>query len=234
MPVRGEQKRITVALERPGASPDTGVYAGRIDLENVVARFPAPDVSAEARYGGDWGYVEVAGIVRWIKWDDLDPAGPDLDGSAFGWGVNLSSNIKLGPALLKLQAVYGEAIENYMNDAGADIGGHIGTNPDVPEGEELPVLGLVGFVDMEWSKYLTSTAGWSFVWIDNTDGQLPEAFHMGQYALANLLVHPTERLMFGGEFQFGRRVNNSDDFEVNDYRLQISVKYAWSKIFGGE
>lgn len=163
------------------------------------------------------------------------PTAPRLDGSVFGWGANVSSNIKLGPAVLKLQGVYGRAIENYMNDAGADVGARMTTNPDEPlDGEALPVLGLVGFVDVEWSKYLTSTAGWSFVWIDNSEAQTPDAFHMGQYALANLLVHPTEKLMFGGEFQFGRRVNNSDDFEVNDYRIQFSVKYAWSKTFGGE
>ena len=235
MPVRGEYSRVTVALERPGASPDTGIYTGRVEIENVVSRFPAPDVSGEARFGGPWGYVEVAGIVRWIEWDDLDPTLPRVDGSAFGWGVNLSSNVKLGPALLRLQGVYGRAIENYMNDAGADIGPRMTGNPDEPvKGVSLPVLGLVGFVDMEWSKYLTSSAGWSMVWIDNSEDQTPDAFHVGHYALGNLLVHPTDRLMFGGEFQFGRRENNSDGFDVNDFRIQFSVKYAWSKTFGGE
>ncbi|NVB83644.1 MAG: hypothetical protein HOV81_35045 [Kofleriaceae bacterium] len=235
MPVQGDS-RVTVALERPGASPDTGKYTGRIELENIVSRFPAPDISAEGRLGGKWGYVEVAGIARWITWDDLDPALPRLDGSAFGWGVNVSSNIKLGPTTAKLQAVYGSAIENYMNDAGADVGPKSTGNPDAPvDGVGLPVLGLVAFLDIQWPvKQLTSTAGWSFVWIDNSDDQLPDAFHIGHYALANLLVHPTDRLMLGAEFQFGRRENFSDDFEVNDYKLQFSVRYSWAKTFGGK
>jgi hypothetical protein len=234
MPIRGDS-RVPVALERPGASPDTGIYVNRIELEDVVPRFPAPDVSAEARWGGDWGYVEAAGILRYIKWDDLDPAAPDLGGHVWGWGVNLSSNVKLGPALLKLQAVYGEAIENYMNDAGADVAPQLATDPANPlDGDALPVLGLVAFVDMEWSKLLTSTAGYSFVWVDNTSAQAPAAFHIGHYALANLQFHPYEKLMMGGELQWGRRENFDDGFDVNDFRLQFSVRFNFAQVFGGE
>jgi hypothetical protein len=234
MPIQGDS-RVTIAAERPGASADKGSYAERVELVNVVPRFPIPDFSAEARYGGAWGYVEGAGIVRWIKWDDLDPAAPDLSGDVVGWGVTASSNIKLAPALLRLQAVYGEGIENYMNDAPADVAPD--PSPAAPttiKGVALPVLGLVGFVDFEWSKQFTSSAGWSFVWIDNSEGQTSDAFHIGHYALANLLYHPTEKLMLGGEFQFGRRENNSDDFSVNDYKLQFSVRYNFTKTFGGE
>jgi hypothetical protein len=35
----------------------------------------------------------------------------------------------------------------------------------------------------------------------------------------------------GGEFQFGRRINFLDGFNVNDYRIQFSFKYDWSKGF---
>ena len=238
MPIQGDS-RVTVAVERPGASPDTGIYTGRIELEDVVARFPAPDLSAEARYGGAWGYVEAAGILRYIKWDDLaDPAEGrlfSLDGSELGWGVNLSSNIKLDPAVIRLQAVYGEGIENYMNDAGADIGPEMTNDPTAPlDGVALGVLGLVAFVDFKWSEHFTSSAGYSYVWIDNSAEQTPDAFHVGHYALGNLLFHPSDKLMMGAELQWGRRENNSDDFEVNDYRLQFSVKYSFSKTFGGE
>lgn len=233
MPIQGES-RVTVALERPGASADTDALTNRIELENVVGRFPAPDLSAEGRYGGSWGYVELAGILRYLRWDDLDPTPPDLDGDAIGWGFNASSNIKLGPAVLKLSALYGEAIENYMNDSTADVGPK-SADPAAPiDGEALPVLGLVGFVDMEWTKQFTSTAGWSMIWIDNSDGQAPDAFHLAHYALANLQWHPVDKLMIGGELQFGRRENNSDGFDVNDFRLQFSVKYSYSKTFGGE
>src|SRR6478752_8766818 len=43
--------RATIALERPGASGDGGVFADRIELQNIAARFPAPDLSAAYRWG---------------------------------------------------------------------------------------------------------------------------------------------------------------------------------------
>jgi hypothetical protein len=238
MPIQGDS-RVTVAIERPGASPDTGIYADRIELEEVVPRFPAPDLSAEARWGGDWGYVEGAGILRWIEWDDLaDPVEGrlfSLDGDALGWGLTVSSNIKLDPALIRLQAVYGEGIQNYMNDAGADIGAEMTDDPAAPlDGKALGCLGLVAFVDFKWSEHFTSSAGYSMVWIDNSEGQTPDAFHIGHYALGNLLFHPSDKLMLGGELQWGRRENNSDDFEVNDYRLQFSARFNFGKTFGGK
>lgn len=234
-PVQGDT-RVTIALERPGASPDTGLYVGRIELEDIIARFPAPDVSAEARFGGPWGYVELAGILRWIQWDDLGTDALDLEGDELGWGLNLSSNVKLGSkVVLKLQAVYGEAIQNYMNDAGADIG--VVDRPGDPvspiDGEALPVFGLVAFADLNWSDLFTSTAGYSMVWVDNSDAQAPDAFHMGHYALANILYYPTTNVLLGPELQFGRRVNFDDGFAVNDYRIQFSIKYSFSKTLGG-
>jgi hypothetical protein len=36
--------------------------------------------------------------------------------------------------------------------------------------------------------------------------------------------------MVGGEFQFGRRVNFSDGFNTNDYKVQVSFKYNFSKM----
>jgi hypothetical protein len=46
-----------------------------------------------------------------------------------------------------------------------------------------------------------------------------------------LLYHPIPKVMMGGEFQFGRRVNYLDGFDFNDYRMQFSFKYDWDKSF---
>jgi len=122
MPIQGDT-RLTIALERPGASADQGVYAGRIELQDVKPRFRYPDLSAEYRLGRKWGYVELAGIVRRIEWVDQGTDAFDLSGNATGWGLNLSSNVNIGKKdVVRLQGVYGEGIENYMNDAPADVG----------------------------------------------------------------------------------------------------------------
>jgi hypothetical protein len=60
---RGDS-RLAIAIERPGASADQGIYAGRIELQGVKGRFPLPDLSAQFRYAKGWGHVQVAGILR--------------------------------------------------------------------------------------------------------------------------------------------------------------------------
>ena len=45
----GRRNQLWFALERPGASADQGVFADRIELQNVKGHFPAPDFSARYR-----------------------------------------------------------------------------------------------------------------------------------------------------------------------------------------
>jgi hypothetical protein len=99
------------------------------------------------------------------------------------------------------------------------------------KGEALPVMGIVAFLDHTWSEHFSSSIGYSMEDIENSDGQTPAAFHQGHYALANLLFYPVKKVMVGGEFQYGRRVNYRDGFNVNDYRMQFSFRYDWSKGF---
>ena len=233
MPLQGDNS-ITVALERPGASGDQGTYAGHIELANVVPQFKWPDLSGNTRFTRKWGYVQIGGILRKIAWVDTQPVPFNLSGTAIGWGVSVSSNLNFTKKDVgKFQVVYGEGIENYMNDAPVDVGiRNTPTNAISPiKGVPLPVLGIVSFLDHTWSDRFTSSVGFSMVNIENSNGQAADAFHQGYYALGNVLYHPIKRVTMGGEFQFGRRVNNFNGFSFNDYRMQFSFRYDWSKGF---
>jgi hypothetical protein len=92
---------------------------------------------------------------------------------------------------------------------------------------------LVAFLDHTWADKWTTSAGYSQLVIDNTILQTRDAFHRGQYAIANLLYTPTENTMYGGELQWGRRTNFGDGFHANDYRLQLSFRYNFSATVGG-
>jgi hypothetical protein len=128
--------------------------------------------------------------------------------------------------------VYGKGIQNYMNDAPIDIGVRTTANLNRPiEGVPLPVLGVVSFLDHTWSDRFSSSVGYSLENIENSNAQLPSDFHQGHYAIGNLLFHPIPKVTTGGEFQWGRRLNLSDGFNVNDYRVQFSFKYDWGKTF---
>ena len=227
-----------IALERPGASADQGNFAGRIELEDVRAHFPLPDLSSHVRVAGGWGHVQLAGIVRWMEWEDLNGDQFDLSGDATGWGINLSSNLKFGARkhILKLSVLYGEGIQNYLNDAPVDVGiEHNFGNPRTPVvGKALPILGLVAFLDLNWAAKWTSTLGYSMVDIDNSSGQSPSAFKKGHYALANVLYYPVPDVFFGPEVQWGKRENFSDGFSSDDLRVQFSVKYSFKHQFGGK
>ena len=232
IPIQGKSN-VVIALERPGASADGGIYAGRVELAGIAPQFKWPDVTFHARLAGEKRYIQVGGIWRKIAWVDTTfPSAFNFSGKANGWGVNVSSNLDFtAKDVAKLQVVYGRGIENYMNDAPIDIGVKNNfTNPVSPViGVALPVLGIVGFLDHTWSDKFTSSAGYSLVNITNSNAQLPSDFHQGHYALANLLYHPLKAVTMGAEFQFGRRLNFLDGFNFNDYRIQVSLKYDWSK-----
>lgn len=233
MPIQGAS-RLTIALERPGASADQGNYADRIELEDVKGRFKLPDLSAEYRHADNFGYVEIAGILRSIKWEDQGEDQYDLSGSTVGWGLNLSTNINLGKKdIFRGQFIYGQGVENYMNDAPADIG--IKTNSgsaNAPiKGVALPVTGIVAFVDHTWNKKLSTSIGYSSVSIDNSDGTAASQFKHGDYAIVNLLCTPVPNAMFGAELQYGKRQNFTDGFSSDITKLQFSFKYNFSHIF---
>ncbi|MFL6230670.1 MAG: DcaP family trimeric outer membrane transporter [Pyrinomonadaceae bacterium] len=233
MPLKGKNS-VTLALEKPGASADQGNYADRIELSGIKPKFAWPDLAGNVRFDRGWGHVQFSGLLRSIRWVDTNNDAFDLGGSAVGWGTSVSSALNFRKNDVgRFQLTYGHGIENYMNDAPVDIGirSNFGDPHRPIRGVALPVLGLSAFLDHTWNKRFTSAIGYSMLNISNSDGQAPSAFRRGHYGLGNLLFSPTDRVTVGGELQWGRRVNFSDGWGVNDYRLQASFKYNFSKLF---
>jgi hypothetical protein len=226
-----------IALERPGASGDAGVYADRVELQNIKPRFPLPDFSAAFKASRSWGYVRAAGMLRALRWDDVLEDDFDLSGSATGWGINLSSNLNAGKNdVIRLQYVFGEGIQNYMNDSPIDVGivRDVSNRVTPVRGETIPIRGLVAFLDHKWNDEFTTAVGYSRQDNDNTSGQAPNAFKTGQYALGNVLYSPVPNAMVGAELQWGRRENFSDGFHSDGLKVQFSFKYNFSMKLGGQ
>jgi hypothetical protein len=235
MPIMGDS-RVTLAVERPGASADQGVYAGRIELQNVKPHFPSPDFTGHVRLGRKWGHVQLSGIARRIEWTDTSTGPTNISGGLWGWGFNGSSSLKLGKdSALLLNAIYGEGIENYMNDAPADVGPvpNPGNTRTPITGKAIPLIGMMAYFEHNWTSKVASTIGYSRLDMRNTSGELASDFRSGQYATANVRVTPVKNMMAGGEFQWGYRRNYADRFKVPDYRLQFSFKYSFSFRIGG-
>jgi hypothetical protein len=229
--------RLRVSIEAPGASGDAGVLSDRIELQNVTPRFPSPDFAGHYRHAGEWGHLQVGGILRKMAWDDMLEDDFDLSGDTWGWGLSVSSILKVAESdTLRLQATTGEGIQNYFNDAPIDLGvqSNVG-NPVTPvTGKALPIFGLSAYLDHTWNSQWTSSVGYAMVDIENSDLQSPDAYKAGQYFSANLLHSPVQNVLMGGELLWAHRDNFSDGFEVDDVRLQFSFKYSFSARIGGQ
>src|SRR5213076_632626 len=146
----------------------------RIEVQNITPRFPIPDFSAAFKENADWGYIRIAGQLRYIKWDDTLPDAFDLSGSATGWGVNLSSNVNAGKHdVLRMAFVSGAGIQNAMNDSLVDIGLKLQTaNVVTPvTGEAIGIEAVSLFLDHSWNATTTTAVGYSMQNNHNTDGQ---------------------------------------------------------------
>jgi hypothetical protein len=233
VPLQG-RNRLSIAVERPGATADQGKYRDRIELEDVEPKFAWPDLSAEYRMTRKWGYVELAGILRKIKWVDQGNDAYDLSGQAIGWGLNLSTNLILGKKdIFKGQVITGQAIQNLMNDAPTDIG--IKNNFDDTispvKGVPLPLISFSSYLNHRWSEMFSSSLGYSAIFTGNSDGQPDNAFQQGHYSTINLLCYPVKNLTAGIELQWIYRKNYNDGWETSATKIQVSVRYLFSKSF---
>lgn len=249
-PISTDTQTLAIALERPGATGDKGeygedfVYASVLD--DVAFRFAVPDLSAEYRYTDSWGYLELAGIVRSIRWEDNNNDAYDIHGSTTGWGFTLSTKLQITKSIIFRGAfTKGAGIQNYMNDADADVGTKRQyDNPLTPiDGEAIPLIALASFFDINWNKKLSTAFGYSIMDNTTTDAQLSTAYKTGEYASINLLYSPINNLILGPELQWGKRRNN--DFAGDpvfglsaakgnvgeDIKVQFSVRYSFNNTF---
>jgi hypothetical protein len=231
-PINTAKERMAFALERPGGTADGTDYSNSVEIENVGPRFLLPNAALHYRYKWKWGHTQVAGLVKFLGWkDQSDTSALDLSGGDVGWGVNFSTVINAARDVrFKLQAQVGEGFENYIADSSPDVSLEANDKNSIShvKGKALPVWGFFCFTEIDWTKRLKSSAGYSFLRITNSDLQSPDAFKMGQYALINLRCYPVENFMLGIEYQHGRRTNFTDDFHSFANKIQCSFKYNFS------
>ena len=227
--------KAAVALEHSANDVDAGNL--RLIDESIASNIrndeKTPDLTAQVRYQGDWGHVQLAGILRRVGYETVGTADNKPRGRETGWGVDLTGSFKASLATFRLGAVYGRGIASYMNDGGMDMGPNVALIPQpgtlvlVPSAEAVKLFGMSAYVDLNWSSKWTSSLGYSFDQVDNTSFQTPDAFHKGQYASANLLWHPAKNIFTGGELLWGKRTDNNGE-SGHDLRFQYSFHWDFS------
>jgi hypothetical protein len=179
-----------------------------------------PDVVAMARGSGDPGHVQIAGLLRQLRFDG---EGPDADQSELGWGFNATAGIRaIGDDQLLLQVVVGDGIAHYIeglsgqnSDAAFDVNDELHT---------LPVVGMTAGYTRHWSPTLRSGFAYSMAELDTDPAQGGGALEGIQDVRVNL-IHSYARLVdLCGEVLWGRR-ENQDGASGEAWRGQFAIIY---------
>jgi hypothetical protein len=227
-PLSNGDTSFAIAIEKPSNDIDVGLVR-ELDPNlgsNIKGDEKAPDLTAQFRFGDDWGHVSVSGIARRIGFETLGTVDNRPKDHVTGWGVDLGTSINFGMKnKIILGAVYGEGIASYMNDGGTDMAPDGVVGAIMPKA--VPMYGVVAYVDLYWSEQFSSSFGYSKNQVSNTSLQAPDAYHSGDYASANLLYHPNEKTLIGIEALWGRRTDHNGA-TGDDSRVQVSFKYSFS------
>ena len=222
---------FAVALEKPGNDIDPGNIRLIQGYEGAEVRGnqTIPDFTGQFRHDDTWGHYQISGILRRVGYEYSLAGEPFQKNSQTGWGINLAAALKtIGKDQVLLQVVHGNGIASYMNDGGMDAAPT--STPSGPAGalaiagEAVPLTGALAYYDHYWNSLFSSSIGYSFTQVANTNFQDLSAFHKGQYASVNLLAYPADKVMIGGELMWGKRTNN-DGTTGDDVRFQFSAKY---------
>lgn len=237
-PVDTEKERFAIALERPGATADGTDYSNSVDISHVKPHLPMPNLVTHYRHNWNWGHMQVAGIIKNIRWKDIsDTSVYDLSGADLGWGINISTVINASTKLkFKVQGECGEGFQNYTADPSPDIAlqSNPGNTVAPVKGKALPLWGFFTFAEIKWSEQIQSSIGYSMLRVTNADLQSPDAFRQGQYGLFNLRYYPVTNMMMGIEYQYGRRENFRDGFYSTGNKIQFSFKFNFSQKWPAE
>ncbi len=218
-PYSQEGVKVALALEVPGEGIDEG---HAVEVDPTLAVLPKshyPDITGQVRVDGLWGHAQLAGVARWVGFDNPPGINAAPYGNLFGTGVNFTAAIKtVGNDAIKGQVAYGKPIAAYSNDCCVDLApagnGHAAT---------LPLFNWLVYYDHWWSNQWSSSIGFSQNHQTNSAGQLGSAEHIGNYASANLLFYPMQNVTLGIEGLWGERINK-DGQKGQDQRIQFSAK----------
>jgi hypothetical protein len=228
---RTSSDSIAAAIEKPSNDIDSGNIRLIQGYESAVVQpdQSVPDLTAQYRHDDNWGHYQIAAILRRVGYQyKVLPDDPFQKGSQTGWGVDLTAVINtIGKDKLLLGVVHGDGIASYMNDGGMDVAptaAPSGTNVPFIAGEAVPLTGVTAYYDHYWNKKFSSSIGYSFTEVTNTNFQNTTAFHKGEYASVNVLMYPADKVMIGAELMYGK-LHNNDGTSGDDTRFQFSVKY---------
>jgi hypothetical protein len=195
-----------------------------------------PDLTGNIRRKWDYGHLQIAGIGRKLTFQP--DAGPDLN--EFGYGVNVTGTwhpwahfmgCEMGEEKTPLeksrflaQYATGKGINRYFND----ING-LGLDATFdPVNGFLPLSSTGWFAAYEqwWMDTLISTFCFGGTDCSLTDTLPDNTYQSAEYASANLIWLPVQRMGVGFEYLYGMR-DNKDGQSGTAHRIQMGFQYKF-------
>lgn len=203
---------LAVAAENP--TPQFAIPAG----VSGSARNNVPDIPASVRYQRPRGHVQVAGLLRQLRFDGGQ--GTDNE-SVTGWGVNATFAVTtVGKDSLQGQFMIGQGVARYIEALG-------GQNVDavLVDGDGLTAVraqgGLVGYTH-HWQPTLKSGIAYSTASVDDAAGLAGSTVQRTQDVRVTTIFTPYPLVDVGGEILWGRR-DNLDGSHGVAVRFQFAV-----------
>jgi hypothetical protein len=197
---------------------------GGQQLYDPEAQQDFPDLVGHYRRAGEWGHLQVGGVLRKVTARGQASPGVEFKVDDIGWGINVSGSRKIAPDFtLRGGLVGGHGIAGYMNDGGADM--VIANNRDPATATGQNTLGWSVYLEHSWNKTLSSALGASQFYVDNETFEAGTSYRKGLYTSANLLYRPNASNLLGIEWVWGQR---QDKDGVTGTARQIQASYRFS------
>ncbi len=205
---------LAVAAENP--TPQVTVASG---LTGSV-RANVPDLPGYVRYDRGGGHVQVAGLLRQLRFDGT---GAVADEAMLGWGVNATFVLPVGKHDQLLgQFAIGEGTGRYIE-------GLSGQNLDAALTSSLDLQGIrtqagyLGYIH-KWTPALKSGVAVSTSSVDDHVALSASAIDRLMDVRGNLIWTPYRLVDIGGEVLWGER-RNKNGATGEAWRVQFAVIY---------
>jgi hypothetical protein len=232
-----EQPYSDIQWEEGGTfvrNPGTGIITDPTADKNEQEM---PDFTGNIRHDGDFGHVQLSGIARQLTFRDegvteFDETGygANLTGiwHPFAWlgGVSPTDPCAGPCAKSRIIGQYceGRGINRYFQDPNG-----LGLDAVFTPATGFQAIDSQGwFVAYEqwWGSRWASVFSYSEMDIDLPAVLPADTYQSGQYASANLIFLPFDRMGMGLEFLYGER-QNQDGQTGEAYRIQTAMQYKF-------
>jgi hypothetical protein len=243
----GEKLRFSMGVEQPYsdiqwlengtwvANPGSGIITTPGVARNVQ---DVPDMTANVRYTGEYGHVQVAGIARKLTYQ---PATGDGALDELGYGVNWTGTFHpwacmhgvpttgdcatpLSKSRFLYQFAAGRGINRYIQD---ENGLALDATFDPINGfRAIPSYGWFVAYEQWWAKKWASVLTYSRTGNELTNTLPGSTYDESEYISGNIIWLPVERMGVGLECLHGFRKNLNGE-KAENTRIQMAFQYKF-------